>query len=182
VAGSNPVPSAHPTIAGIWRSGMSLPARIWHIVAHPSSLKLIKYGSVSIISTACSLTVLGVTVGAMHLPVVPANVLANGIATVPSYTLNRRWVWRKEGQSHMLREVLPFWVLSFVGLGFSSLAVWFAGSLSRHHHFTHFSTTVAVLAANLTSFGILWVGKFLIYERLFHVAPLEFHDDDLVDV
>ena len=40
--------------------------------------------------------------------------------------------------------------------------------------------TVLVLLANLVSFGIFWVLKFLIFNRIFHVHPLE-ELDELVE-
>ena len=49
--------------------------------------KLIKYGSVSAISTATSLTILGVLVGIFSFPAIWANVIATAIATVPSFCL-----------------------------------------------------------------------------------------------
>jgi putative flippase GtrA len=98
------------------------------------------------------------------------------LATVPSYTLNRRWVWGKGGKSHLWREVVPFWVLAFVGLAVSSVAVWLAGGVARHHHLGHGSTAVLVNGANLLSFAVLWVGKFIIYNKLFHMAPVEFDE------
>jgi putative flippase GtrA len=176
VAAPDPSP---PSIAHIWASDASLVERARRVVRHPSSLKLIKYASVSVISTVCSQLVLLLTFGVFRvMSEVPANILANAVATVPSYSLNRKWVWGKGGQSHFWREVVPFWVLSFVGLGFSSLAVWFAGDLSRDHHLSHVATSVMVNAANLASFAVLWIVKFLIYERLFHVDPVEFPADD----
>ena len=63
------------------------------------------------------------------MPAVAANVVANVVATVPSYVLNRRWVWGRGGRSHFWREVMPFWVLSFIGLAFSSPPVWLASEL-----------------------------------------------------
>lgn len=171
--------SAHPTIGAILRSEASLVERAVQVVRHPSSLKLVKYASVSIISTICSQVVLLLTFGVFRvMSEVPANILANVIATVPSYWLNRRWVWGKGGKSHLWREVVPFWVLSFVGLGFSSLAVWGAGAFARDHHLSHAATSVLVNVANLVSFGILWIAKFVIYERLFHQEPIEYREDD----
>ncbi|MDA8359126.1 MAG: GtrA family protein [Actinomycetota bacterium] len=164
----------NPSIAHIWGSDAPLIQRVRHVIRHPSSLKLIKYASVSVISTVCSQVVLLLTFGVFRvMSEVPANVLANVVGTVPSYSLNRRWVWGKSGQSHFWREVVPFWVLSFVGLGFSSLAVWLAGDFSRDHHLSHPVTSLLVNAANLVSFAILWIVKFLIYERLFHIDPVE---------
>jgi putative flippase GtrA len=168
---------AHPPLSHVWSSDEPLSTRIRQVIAHPSSLKLIKYSAVSIISTAVSQVTLLLTFGVFHLmSEVPSNLAANILATVPSYTLNRRWVWGKGGKSHLWREVVPFWVLSFIGLGVSSLAVWGAGNFSDHHHLTHAATSVLVNAANLTSFAILWVGKFIVYNKLFHMAPVEFEE------
>ena len=144
---------------------------------HPSSLKLVKYASVSIISTIVSQVTLLLTFGVFHLmSEVPANLLANVVATPPSYYLNRKWVWGKGGKSHLMREVVPFWVLGFAGLALSSLTVWAAGSFARHHDLSHAVTTILVNAANLFAFGVLWVVKFVVYQRLFHVEPVEYEE------
>jgi putative flippase GtrA len=95
---------------------------------------------------------------------------------VPSYVLNRRWVWGKGGKSHLWREVVPFWVLSFIGLAFSSLAVWLASDFAHHHHLSHPATTLLVNGANLLSFAILWIVKFVIYNKLFHIDPVEYDE------
>ena len=167
----------HPPLSHVWSSNEPLTTRVRQVIAHPSSLKLIKYSAVSLISTAVSQLTLLLTFGVLQLlSEVPANLVANVVATIPSYTLNRRWVWGKGGKSHLWRELLPFWVLSFIGLGTSSLAVWAAGAFSRQHHLHHFGTTVLVNAANLAAFGVLWIGKFIIYNKLFHIAPVEYDE------
>ncbi len=146
-------------------------------MAHPSSVKLIKYAGVSVISTIVSQVTLLLVFGVFRLmSEVPANILANGLATLPSNTLNRRWVWGKGGKSHFWREVVPFWVLSFIGLAFSSLAVWLAGDFARNHGLSHAVTSLLVNAANLFSFAILWFVKFVIYNKLFHVDPVEYEE------
>jgi putative flippase GtrA len=150
--------------------------RIRQVIAHPSSLKLIKYAGVSVISTIVSQVVLLILFGKLRVPAVAANVVANVVATVPSYVLNRRWVWGKGGKSHLWREVVPFWVLSFIGLAFSSLAVWLASEFAHHHHLTHATTTLLVNGANLLSFAILWIVKFIIYNKLFHIDPVEYEE------
>jgi putative flippase GtrA len=165
----------------VWSSDQPMVERLRQIIAHPSSLKLFKYAAVSVVSTAVSQLTLFLTFDALSLmSEVPANILANVLATVPSYTLNRRWVWGKSGQSHFWREMVPFWVLSFIGLAVSNLAVWGAGAFAHHHHLDHSTTGLLVNAANLMSFAVLWVGKFIIYNKLFHIAPIEF-DEHHVD-
>jgi putative flippase GtrA len=172
-----PEPEKHRPLSHIWSSDEPLVTRIRQVMAHPSSLKLIKYASVSVISTVVSQITLLLVFGVFHwMSAVPANIVASILATIPSYTLNRRWVWGKGGKSHFWREVVPFWVLSFVGLAFSSVAVWLAGDFARHHNLTHPATALLVNVANLLSFAILWFVKFLIYNKLFHVEPIEYEE------
>ena len=167
----------HPPLKHIWSSDQPIGVRIRQIIAHPSSLKLFKYAGVSVISTIVSQVTLFMTFGVWRvLSEVPANILANAVATVPSYYLNRKWVWGKGGRSHLWREVVPFWVLSFIGLAFSSLAVWIAGDFARNHHLGHATTTLLVNGANLFSFAILWFVKFVIYNKLFHIDPIEYEE------
>jgi putative flippase GtrA len=167
----------HLPLKHIWASDQSLYARVRQMMAHPSSVKLIKYAGVSLISTIVSQVTLLLVFGVFHLmSEVPANLLANVLATVPSYALNRRWVWGKSGKSHFWKEVAPFWILSFIGLAFSSLAVWIAGDFARSHGLSHGATALLVNLANLLSFAILWVVKFVIYNKLFHVAPVEYEE------
>ncbi|HUC05922.1 MAG TPA: GtrA family protein [Acidimicrobiales bacterium] len=188
---ADPVQSS---VRDVWTESSHEPltTRVTSVIRHPSSLKLFKYSAVSVISTIVSQVTLLLTFGVFRaMSEVPANLLANVLATVPSYTLNRRWVWGKGGRSHVWREVVPFWVLSFIGLGVSSLAVWGAGSWARHDHLGHASTSVLVNGANLASFAVLWVGKFIVYNKLFHIPAVEFDEhhgeqpggelDDVVD-
>ena len=85
----------HPRISHIWSSDQALHARIRQIIAHPSSVKLIKYASVSLISTVVSQVTLILLFGVFHvLSEVPANIVANVLATVLRYTLYRSWVFR----------------------------------------------------------------------------------------
>jgi putative flippase GtrA len=167
----------HPPLSHIWSSDQSLYARVRQMAAHPSSVKVIKYAGVSLISTIVSQVTLLLTFGVFHvMSEVPANLVANVLATIPSYVLNRRWVWGKSGKSHFWKEVAPFWILSFFGLAFSSLAVWIAGDIARSHGLSHGATALLVNLANLMSFAILWVVKFVIYNKLFHVAPVEYEE------
>jgi len=167
----------HPPLSHIWASDQPLVARVRQIAAHPSSLKLFKYAGVSVISTIVSQVTLFLTFGVFRvMSEVPANIVANVVATVPSYYLNRKWVWGKGGRSHFWREVVPFWVLSFVGLAFSSLAVYAAGVFARHRGLGHGAATLLVNAANLFAFGILWIVKFVIYNKLFHIDPIEYDE------
>ena len=108
------------------------------------------------ISTAVGLTVLGVLAGAVGMAAAWANVIATGVGTVPSFELNRRWVWGKSGERSIATEVVPFCVMSFAGLALSTAAVHAVAPLG----------VVAVEVANLSAFGSLWVLQFFVLDRV----------------
>ena len=81
-----------------------------------------------------------------------------------------------------VEKALKAW-LSFLGLALSSLTVYGAEEFAKHHDLSHALTSLMVNAANLLAFGLLWVLKFVVYQRLFHVDPVEHpdHPSDLVE-
>lgn len=136
--------------------------------------KLFRYTMVSVVSVLVSQVVLFFAVRGLGWNGRPANVLAVAVGTVPSYYLNRVWAWGVGGRSHLLKEVAPFWALSFLGLVVSTVAVGFAedrlGATA--------SETVRALvvqAANLGAFGVLWVAKFVIFNKVLFAS----HPEDL---
>lgn len=156
-------------------------AHLWEKRETPEAVHLFKYTMVSVISTIVSFGVLFLVFGVLKLwGEVASTVFANSVATVPSYYLNRKWVWGKGGRSHLTKEIIPFWSLSAVGIFVSIFGAATARHLSIVHHLSHLDQTALVLLANLLSFGIFWVLKFLIFNRIFHVHPLE-ELDELVE-
>ena len=128
--------------------------------------KLIRYAAVSAISTTVSLVILGVLVANGSITAGWANVIATAVGTIPSFELNRRWVWHKTGQRSMLAEVGPFCALSFAGLGLSTLAVSVAAGWAAHAGLGTTARTVAAEAANVGTFGSLWLVQFVLLDRL----------------
>jgi putative flippase GtrA len=142
--------------------------RLWAYSRTPEGLKVLRYTMVSIISALTSLVILTIVYGALRLwNEVVSTLFANVMAGFPSYYLNRRWVWRKGGRSHVWREVLPFWVMSITGIGFALYTSTLARNYADTHHLQHLQRTVLVVGANVAAFGILWLLKFLILNRLF---------------
>jgi putative flippase GtrA len=156
-------------------------AHLWERRDTPEAKRLIRYAMVSVISTIASFGVLALVFGVLHLwGEIGSTVFANVVATVPSYFLNRRWVWGKGGRSQLMREIVPFWVMSAIGVVVSIGGAAVAKHVGTVHHLSHFQQTVVVLGANLVSFGLFWVLKYMLYNRLFHVHPIE-ELDELVE-
>lgn len=129
---------------------------------------LIRYSAVSVVSTAFSSGALALFYGVLHLwSEVPSTLVANVLAIAPSYYLNRRWAWGKGGRSHLVREVTPFWALSVAGILLSMFAAGAAHSFSVEHQLAHSTRTFLVLGVNIAAFGVLWVVKYLVFNRLF---------------
>ncbi len=128
--------------------------------------KLIKYSAVSVISVIISLIVLAICHGIIRWSAFTSNIIATAVATIPSYELNRKWAWGKTGKGHLWKEVVPFWVLAFVGLAFSTYWAVMAESLAKHHGLSHAAETGVVELAVITAYGILWVGKFIIFNKV----------------
>jgi putative flippase GtrA len=125
--------------------------------------RFIRYGSVSAIGTFIGLLVLGILVGGFSFPAIWANVIATAIGTVPTFELNRRWVWAHDGQRSIRRQAIPYAICSFAGLVVSTIAVHFAASATRHS--TSFTHTVAVELAAIGSYGALWLVQFVLCDR-----------------
>jgi putative flippase GtrA len=126
-------------------------------------IKLLRYAGVSLISTTVSLTILAVLVGTGLVTAGWANLIATAVGTVPSFELNRRWVWGKSGSRSLLAEVGPFCALSFGGLALSTMAVSVAAAWAAR---AGLNVTVAALAANVGTFGSLWVVQFVLLDRV----------------
>jgi putative flippase GtrA len=135
-------------------------------------LKLARYAAVSAISTTLSLTVLGLLVGTNAAPAGWANVIATLIGTVPSFELNRRWVWNKTGRRSVATEIGPFVALSFAELGLSTMAVSAAARWTSAARFGTTAHTLAAETANIATFGSLWIVQYVILDRLlFRPSP-----------
>ncbi len=153
--------------------------------------KLIRFTSVSAVSTATSITVITIVYALFHWGVVEATIFGNVVATLPSYYLNRTWTWGKTGRSHLMKEIVPFWSMSSLGITCSFLGSLYAKHVVKSHHLAHSITgTLVVDGVNFGSFAIFWVLKLIVFNRIFHVPSelveieehlvVEEHHDDLV--
>lgn len=140
----------------------------------PGGRKAARYMIVSAITVAVSQVALfGFYVGA-HWTARASNVGACIVGGIPSYYLHRHWTWGKSGRSHLLREVLPFWGLAFLGLAFSTWTADIAESYAHDASDSRLFQAMIINVAVIGAFGVLWVAKFFIFNKLMFVK-----DDDL---
>lgn len=132
-------------------------------------VKWLRYCGVSAINVIVGVATLAFCHGVLGWAAVPSNITAWMVGTGPAYLLSRQWVWQQSGDHSIHREVLPFWIIGLVWLGFSTLVVGIVGE------YTH--KTFWILVANLSAYGVVWVAKYVILDRVMwratHPAHLE---------
>lgn len=143
--------------------------------------KLLRYAAVSAIATGLSLTILGALVATGTASAGWANLIATGIGTVPSFELNRRWVWGKAGRRSIAAEIGPFCALSFAGLALSTIAVSAASGWAAGDGLGLGARTLVAEVANVATFGTLWVAQFVILDRILFRAHAREGADRSVD-
>jgi putative flippase GtrA len=134
--------------------------------------KPVLYALVSVVAVVTGQAVLWTCSGLLGWDPVPSNVTSVAIGSIPSYVLNRSWVWGKKGKSHLWKEIVPFWGMALLGLLLSTVAVAWASSWN--------DATIVVSAANLAAFGVIWVGKFFVLHHLLFGGHDHTADDEVV--
>ena len=130
----------------------------------PGGKKMVRYSLVSVISVIVSQIVLFIAQSFWSART--SNIIAVCVSAVPSYYLNRAWAWGKTGKSHLMKEIVPFWSLALLGRVFSTWAADYAESNAHHVTSSDLVARLIVNGAALAAFGILWVGKFFIFNRV----------------
>ena len=100
-----------------------------------------------------------------------ANVFAAVVAAVPGYFLSRHWVWSVRGTHSVRAEIIPFWTLALIGLVVSTVLAEVADRL--------FESSLAVAAASLFGYFVVWVVKFLVLNRIFERSARRIERDRL---
>lgn len=91
-----------------------------------------------------------------------ANAVAAMISVIPAFLLSRYWVWQVGGSASVKRELVPFWVIAVIGLVISTgMAQWADNA---------FGEPLAVSAASLVGYLVVWIMKFFVLNILFSRA------------
>lgn len=139
----------------------------------PGMVKLVKYSAASVSGVISSVITLNTCLLVFGLDAVTSNIIAVTVGSIPNYLINRAWTFNKAGRHSFTREILPFWLMAVLGLVLSTFSVAWAD--------TRFDgNTIALNLANLGAFGVLWVAKFFVLERILFkplIELVEEHED-----
>ena len=139
----------------------------------PTITKLLKYSMASMVGVAVGQPVLWIFYGGLDWPAVPANLASVTAGAIPNYLINRRWTWHQTGKNRLWGEVVPFWTMSALGMILSLWAVSYAED--------RWDTTVAVAIAQLSGFGVVWLAKFLVLDKVMWKIVHELQPDVAID-
>ena len=117
---------------------------------------------VAIVSLASSLLTLSLLIGVFHVSAGLSGVLGAIVGAAVSYVLSR-WAWERKGRPHLLKETLPFWLVSLgawtvLGLTSHYASVW---ALSMGH--THWERVLIVDGAYLLANCVTFITRFVIF-------------------
>jgi putative flippase GtrA len=126
----------------------------------------IKFGRFAVAAIAAFVTtevVLTICAGPLHLSATWASLIAWFSGALVSYVLSR-WAWKRKGRPNLLKETLPFWVVSAMVIVILTLATKFA-----YHSASWMGLTGAerVLYVDLI-YGVANLGTFLLRFLFFH--------------
>jgi len=139
----------------------------------PTILKLVKYSTASAAGVLVGQVTLITCLEVLDWSALASNLASVTLGCIPNYTINRYWTWQQSGENRLWGEVVPFWSMAIFGAILSMLAVAYADE--------QWGTTLAVAIANLSGFGLLWVAKFLVLDKLMWKVVKDLHPEVDID-
>lgn len=140
--------------------------------------RFVRYSLVSAVAIIISQTTILICAWLFGLSGIAANTIGAVVATPASYELNRKWAWRIGGKSHLWREVVPFWALTIIGWLASTGTVEIADNLCNSHGIAGLTRALAIMGASLFAYGVVWIGKFFLFNRVIFATGSAAEDEE----
>jgi len=120
-----------------------------------------RFALVAVVSLAAS----EITLGIAYLSGVPsgrAGLMGWLAGAATSYVLSR-WAWQRKGRPDLLKETLPFWVISLGTAVVLSTTTHYAGVYAKSHALSGFTGFAVVGSAYLIANFVTFMTRFLIF-------------------
>jgi len=114
--------------------------------------------AVSAVNVVVGLSALAFFLEALDFAPVLANLTAWMVSTGPACLLGCCWVWQQLGANSVTSEILPFWVIAFVGLAVSSVTIAVLGGVT--------GITPVLMLGTVVAYSVVWVAKYLVLDGL----------------
>jgi putative flippase GtrA len=134
-----------------------------HRVRGPLGVRFVRFAGAALAALTATEVALTICNGVFHLTATPAALVSWFVGAMVSYGMSR-WAWNRKGRPDVLRETLPFWVISALAVVLLTLANKFGYHSAGWLHLTGAKHVLWVdfvwLVANL--------GTFLLRFMIFH--------------
>lgn len=136
----------------------------------PGVRRISRYLLTSGVSTAVSEATLIAVLAIRLLPAPAAAMAATVTGGMISYVLSRYWIWADADRRRAGLQLALYWAVTVAGMLLAAAATDLA---SDHATGAHAARVAEAAAAYLATYGLLWVAKFLVYQRvIFRPASL----------
>jgi putative flippase GtrA len=135
-------------------------AGVWARLRSKVGVRFTRFAGVAAAALATSEILLSICNGVFHMTATPAALISTFAGAAVSYVLSR-WAWERKGRPDVLRETVPFWVISALVW----VILWLATKLGYHmaswlglHGFKHvLLVDLVYLVANFVTFLMRFV-------------------------
>jgi putative flippase GtrA len=142
----------------------------WDLVPGPLRRKLqsepgkrfLRFVPVSLAALASSQITLAILVGVAHVTAGVAAFVASIVGAGVSYVLSR-WAWERKGRPDLLRETLPFWLVSIAAWSFLSFVSHEASIWSRSMHHGSLEHVAVINGAYFLANCFTFLARFVIF-------------------
>ncbi|MDP9074815.1 MAG: GtrA family protein [Actinomycetota bacterium] len=130
-----------------------------------------RYTLGSVVAVVASETAFVACYGTGLLATTGSSAVAFVAGAIPNYLLNRSWVWSRRGRVRVGREVVLYAVVSAVSFAASAVATAATSRVAGQVTSSHARRTALVAASYLGTYGVLFVFKFVLYQRVIFAGP-----------
>ena len=122
--------------------------------------KIGRYLIVTLVATPVNFLLYAVLLGTTRWHATVCNIVAATAVTVPTYAVNRLWVWKSTGG--IAWQIACYWLTTIVNVAVASGAVWMLELVQAPH--------LALVVAPLLVYTLLWLVRFVVLDRVLFTA------------
>jgi putative flippase GtrA len=138
-----------------------MPAPVRRRLETDAGNRFLRFAPTAVIALLTSQVTLALLTG-FNMSAGRAALIASVAGAFVSYLLSR-WAWESKGRPDLLRETVPFWLVSFAVWGVLSLTAHYAGAWAKQEDLHHLMRHLVVNGAYFLANCITFASRFLIF-------------------
>jgi putative flippase GtrA len=143
----------------VWRL---LPAPVRRKLRGETGNRFVRFVPVSVAAVAASQITLAILVGVTRLSAGTSAIIASMVGAAVSYVLSR-WAWERKGRPNLLKETLPFWLVSVGAWIVLGVASHYASVWAVSMNLGHWQRVAVVNGAYFVANCVTFVTRFAIF-------------------